>query len=138
MPCTDKLKFHHLAVATAHIENSIHTFCALGYIQHTDIITDTTQNVQLCFLRADGFPFLELVAPLSPKSPVSNILNKMGGASPYHFCFSCENLQETADQLKNEGYIALTEPVEAIAFDMQKICFLYHPSAGLIELLETQ
>ncbi len=81
------------------------------------------------------YPLLELVEPVSEKSPVRNILNK-AGVSAYHFCYEVENLNDSIAELRKKKFMLLVKPVEAVAFDGRKICFLYHKDAGLIELLE--
>jgi methylmalonyl-CoA/ethylmalonyl-CoA epimerase len=66
---------------------------------------------------------------------ISNILKKVG-VSAYHICYETNRLQETIEEMEKQDFRVLVEPVEAIAFDNRKICFLYHVDIGLIELLE--
>jgi methylmalonyl-CoA/ethylmalonyl-CoA epimerase len=100
-------------------------------------ILDILQNVNVCFLQSAGAPLLELVEPVDQNSPVSNILKKVGVA-PYHLCYEVDNLEDSIQELENNDFKLLVEPIKAIAFDDRKICFLYHVDVGLIELLEKQ
>ena len=76
-----------------------------------------------------------MVQPVDKNSPVCGTLKKVG-VSPYHFCYEVNDLLKTLEELEKQGFKILVEPVEAIAFNNRKICFLYHIDVGLIELLE--
>jgi methylmalonyl-CoA/ethylmalonyl-CoA epimerase len=127
-------KFHHVGVAAESIEKTAKLFTEAGY-KMTNVIFDPMQNVNISFLEKPDSPLLELVEPVDEKSPVRNILNKVG-VSAYHFCYEAENLDDSIAELRKKKFMLLVKPVEAVAFDGRKICFLYHKDAGLIELLE--
>ena len=126
--------FHHVGIAVESIERTATFFMDAGY-KMTIVIFDPKQNVNISFLEKTGSPLLELVEPVDEKSPVRNILNKVG-VSAYHFCYEVENLDDSITQLRQKKFMLLVKPVEAVAFNGRKICFLYHKETGLIELLE--
>jgi len=126
--------FHHVGIAVQSIEETAKWYVGMGY-SLTDTIEDPVQNVRIAFLKKDDSPLLELVQPVDKTSPVSNILKKLG-VSAYHFCYETTELQKTIEDLENQDFKILVEPVEAIAFNYRKISFLYHLDIGLIELLE--
>ena len=126
--------FHHVGIAVHSIEETAKWYVDMGY-SLTETIEDPVQNVRLAFLKRDDSPLLELVQPVDKSSPVSNILKKVG-VSAYHFCYETDNIQKTIEDLENQDFKVLVEPVEAIAFNHRKISFLYHIDIGLIELLE--
>jgi len=126
--------FHHAGIAVESIEKTAILFIEAGY-KMTSVIFDPKQNVNISFLEKAGNPLLELVEPVDEKSPVRNILNKVG-VSAYHFCYEVENLDDSIVQLRQKKFVLLVKPVEAAAFNERRICFLYHKEAGLIELLE--
>jgi len=126
--------FHHVGIATESIERTAALFTEAGY-KMTSVIFDPKQNVNISFLEKRGSPLLELVEPVDEKSPVRNILNKIG-VSAYHFCYEVANLDDSVAQLRQKRFMLLVKPVEAVAFNGRRICFLYHKEAGLIELLE--
>ena len=128
------MEHHHIGIAVNSIEATAEWYAAMGYSQ-TDATEDLIQNVRVAFLKKEGSPLLELVQPLDKTSPVCNILKKVG-VSAYHFCYETDDLQKTIEDLENQDFKLLVEPVEAIAFDNRKICFLYQIEVGLIELLE--
>jgi len=126
--------FHHVGIATESINRTTVFFMEAGY-KITNVVFDPKQNVNISFLEKTGSILLELVEPAGEKSPVRNILDKVG-VSAYHLCYEVENLDDGITQLRNKKFMLLIKPVEAIAFDGRKICFLYHKEIGLIELLE--
>ena len=126
--------FHHVGIATESLEKTAILFVEAGY-EMTNIVFDPKQNVNISFLEKSDNPLLELVEPLDEKSPVRNILNIVG-TSAYHFCYEVDNLDESIDQLRKKRFILMVKPVEAVAFEGRRICFLYHKETVLIELLE--
>ena len=128
------MEFHHVGIAVQSIEETAKCYIRLGY-SLTETIEDPVQNVRIAFLKRDDSPLLELVQPVDKTSPVCNILKKVG-VSAYHFCYETADLQKKVEDLENQDFKILVEPVEAVAFHHRKICFLYHSDIGLIELLE--
>ena len=126
--------FHHVGIATKSIERTAALFMDAGY-KMTTVIFDPKQNVNISFLEKAGSPLLELVEPVDETSPVRNILNKVG-VSAYHFCYEVESLDDSIVQLRQKKFMLLVKPIEAVAFNGRRICFLYHKETGLIELLE--
>lgn len=131
-----ELIFHHIGIATYNIENTAGIYLDAGY-SVTRIITDFTQNVNICFLVKESTPLIELVAPLSDGSPVSKIL-KTSGVTPYHTCYEVIDIYESISILKQKKFIPIIKPVPAIALENQLICFLYNKDFGLIELLQSK
>jgi len=126
--------FHHVGIAVKSIEKTAVLFMEAGY-KMTSIFFDPKQNVKISFLEKTGSPLLELVEPVDEKSPVRNILDKVG-VSAYHFCYEVENLDDSITQLRQKKFLLLVKPLEAVAFNGRRICFLYNKETGLIELLE--
>ena len=128
------MEFHHVGIAVRSIEETAKWYVGAGY-SLTATIEDPIQNVYIAFLKRADSPLLELVQPVDNTSPVYNILKKVG-VSAYHFCYETDNLQKKIEELEEQDFRVLVEPVEAIAFNNRKISFLYHLEIGLIELLE--
>lgn len=131
---TNILKFHHIAVATASIEDTLAFYKIQGF-SCTEIVIDSFQKVKISFLTKEGHPQIELVEPVSEASPVSGILKK-SGTTPYHFCYEVDNIEEAIAYLKKEKFIQIGSPVQATAMDGKLICFLFSAKVGLIELLQ--
>ena len=126
--------FHHVGIAVESIEKTAALFIEAGY-KMTNIVFDPKQNVNISFLQKQDNPLLELVEPVDEKSPVRNILHKVG-VSAYHFCYEVENLDDSIKLLRQKKFMLLIKPIEAVAFNGRRICFLYNKDTGLIELLE--
>ena len=101
----------------------------------TEKTYDPLQDVNIVFLSKDDMPMIELLEPGSGNSPVSKILEK-SGVSPYHMCYRVDNLEEAMKELKKKRFLPLARPVQAVALENKKICFLFNKEVGLIELVE--
>lgn len=129
------LKFHHIGIATSSIEKTSQFYLQLGYVM-SEPVADEIQDVRISFLSKKSMPTIELLEPVDEKSPVVNILTKMGGASPYHCCYVVSDLAKAIKELRKLRFIQLSKIVPAIAIDNNKVCFLYNKDVGLIELVE--
>lgn len=129
-----KLQFHHIGIATENITKTANIYSKLGF-KVTDVIYDHIQNVNISFLEKDEHPLIELVEPVNERSPINNILNK-SGTSIYHTCYEMNDMKETISFFKNKGFVLISKPMPAIAFNNRNIAFLYQSHVGLIELLE--
>lgn len=126
--------FHHVGIAVFDIDATAQYYVEAGY-EKTETIVDPIQNVRICFLKKEGMPMLELVAPVDDASPVVKTLAK-GGVSPYHSCYRVHDIPDAVARLKKKRFILLGKPVEACAINNKKVCFMYNREVGLIELVE--
>ena len=129
------MKVHHYGLATKSIAKSIKAFVVLGYEVCSEVIFDPLQGVNLLFLKNKNDHLIELVEPANEDNPVSKILSK-SGSSLYHICYEIKNFDQKIEELKKQRFIQIISPTPAVAFQGRKICFLYNPTLGLIELLE--
>lgn len=129
------MKVHHYGLATKSIEKSIKPFLVLGYEVCSEIIFDPLQGVNLLFLKNENDHLIELVEPAQEENPVSKIIAK-AGTSLYHICYEIEDFDLKIEELKKQRFAQIIPPTQAVAFNGRRICFLYNPSVGLLELLE--
>ncbi len=127
-------QFHHIGYAVKSIDKTARYYTASGW-QMGEVFTDTIQNTYITFLRREGFPLIELVAPVDDNSPICNTLKKVGN-STYHVCYSVPDIDIAISELRVQRYMPLFKPVEAVAINNKRICYLMHPDVGLIELVE--
>lgn len=127
--------FHHIGVATNSIDNTSKYYQDAGY-NKTETVFDPIQNVNIAFLTKNGMPMVELLEPVDEKSPINKII-KTSGVSPYHCCYIVDNITEAISELRKQQYVMLSKPVEAVALENKRICFLFNKEVGLIELLES-
>lgn len=129
-----EFKFHHIGVAVNDIDTTAAIYEDGGY-RMSDIIFDPIQNVNICWLTREGFPTVELLAPVDETSPVCKTLEK-NGVTPYHTCYVVENIDEAAKKLRKDRYVMVSKPAEAVAFKGSRVAFFYNKNIGLIELVE--
>ncbi|BBJ28316.1 hypothetical protein ATHSA_1227 [Athalassotoga saccharophila] len=128
------MKIHHVGYAVDSIEEGIKTFEALGFKVDSDTFNDVKRKVEIVFM-SKGEMKIELVAPLSVDSPVSKFLSK-NGPSPYHICYSTDDIYKTVDKLKQFKFIQISEIEEALAISNKKVVFMYSKPIGILELVE--
>lgn len=130
----ESLQFHHIGVATNDIEATASVYEQGGYHRSSSIF-DPVQNVNICWLTREGYPAVELLAPVNEKSPVNKTLEK-NGVTPYHTCWIVPNIEEAARQLRKQRYVMVSKPAEAVAFRGARVAFFFNKAVGLIELVE--
>ena len=126
--------FHHIGYAVRDIVATAEFYTYAGWVL-SDIVVDPIQNTQIAFLKRDGFPLIELVAPVDENSPICKIL-KTSGVTPYHVCYSVADIDNAIAELRAKRFVLLFNPVPAVALNHKKISYLMHPHVGLIELIE--
>lgn len=132
------LRINHVGYAIRDINKTAQYYLDAGW-QMSEIFKEEVQHTQIAFLTKDGFPAIELVAPLKEgePSPVDTILQKIG-CSTYHVCYDVDDIEQAVEDLFDEGFKPLFEPVPSVAMDGHEICYLHHLHVGLIELVSTK
>lgn len=129
-----EFRFHHIGIAVFDIDVTAELYVDAGY-RKTDNVTDTLQNIKICFLEKEGMPMIELLAAVDDFSPVNRILKNVG-VSPYHVCYTVSDIENAVKQLRKKRFLIISKPCEACALGNRRVCFLFHKDVGLIELLE--
>ena len=126
----EKLKFHHIGIATENIEEAIKEMSTFFEITHiSDIVFDEKQNASLCMLTiADGTK-IELISG----GQVERLVRKRQFL--YHICYETDDIQAQIKQFEEMGYMLVSDAKEAILFNMKKVAFMM-TNMGLIELVE--
>ncbi len=106
-----------------------------GYHIISKLFLDSIQKVKVQFLKsADGRVTIELIEPVSTDSPVSNQLSKGGGVS--HLCYEVNDIENAINHLREKGARLVSGPDPAVAFNNEKVAFLYTKQRELIEIVE--
>jgi methylmalonyl-CoA/ethylmalonyl-CoA epimerase len=129
----DSFHFHHIGYAVYNIESTAAYYLTANW-QMSNIQTDVIQNAKIAFLAKERMPLIELIAPVNENSPITKTLSKVG-VTTYHICYEVDDIYESITELRKQKYILIFNPVEAIALDNRKICYLYNKNVGLIELV---
>ncbi len=127
-------EINHIGYAVRDIEKTAQLYINGGWTM-SEVYEETVQNTRIAFLYKPGMTTIELVSPRDGESPVDNIL-KNQGVAPYHICYVVEDIMQAMEDLYEEGFKPLFFPVESIAMDNHKICYLYHNDIGAIEIVE--
>jgi methylmalonyl-CoA/ethylmalonyl-CoA epimerase len=131
-----EFQFHHIGFAVKSIKLTSQYYLNSGY-EMTPKIFDPVQKVFICFLKKNENPTIELIEPISESSPVTEIL-KRNGVTPYHICYEVHDINEAIIKLRTQNFILVGDPVNAVALDNRKICFLYNKHTGLVELVNSK
>lgn len=128
------LEMDHIGYAVKNIEKSAALYVIAGWTL-SPIYEEYVQRTKIAFLTKPGMTTIELVSPLEGESPIDNILRTQG-VSPYHVCYVVEDIMQAVEDLYEEGFKPLFMPVESVAMENRRICYLYHLDVGYIELVE--
>src|ERR1700678_2866366 len=95
--------FHHVGVAVQDLTAATSNFEKMfGYKPQSGPFDDPIQKVSVLFLsRGEGDPWIELVAPSGPDSPIAGTLKK--GAGTYHTCYQVPDIRKAIEHLTSEG-----------------------------------
>ena len=131
------LNFHHVGIGTTDFDTAIETYVSLGHRLHHSV-DDPGLNVRVAFLSCPGGvgPWIEILAPLNDGGPLEALIRRRTLPSPYHTCYSVDQLEAATAELCSLAFLPVGEPHAALAFDNARVAFFYHGSVGLIELVE--
>jgi methylmalonyl-CoA/ethylmalonyl-CoA epimerase len=131
---TIDLTFHHLGLATKSLVRAKAVFEALGYAA-SDTSHVPGQRVNVCFVRKQNHPTIELIEPADGESPVQAILEKVGSTA-YHMCYQTPDLKRAVQELRKLKFLPLGGVFISGPLCEQKTCFLYSASVGMVEVTE--
>lgn len=129
-------RIHHIGLVVNSIRESMKDLTNYFSFETTSTIMPVaSQKVNICFLKM-GEPFLELIEPAAPNSPISEFAKLGGGV--HHICFEVKDIQSELASFSKKGATILVDPV--IGFDDRRIAFVdlntKNTKCTLIELLE--
>ena len=132
------MKLHHTGYITGNIDETAKAFEVLGYCKQPTF-DDTIQKCFICFLkRAENEVMIELVQPYEDNKTMQKMLSKRG-VSIYHLCYEVEDVHAVYDELSaKDEWVAMFEPVEAVAFNNRKITYFLNYEAGFIEFVNSK
>ena len=117
------LSIDHIGYAVQDIMTTAQHYIEAGWTL-SPVYDEKVQNTKIAFLHKEGFTTIELVSPLNDSpSPVDNLL-KQGGVQPYHICYVVKDIMQALEDLYEEGFKPLFMPVESVAMDNHRICYL--------------
>ncbi len=117
-------EFEHAGIAVRSISDAVHG---------AEKTEDPVQRVNVAFIYINNFK-IELIEPITEKSPITNILDK--GQSLYHLCFSVPDIRKALETARQHGFHCIARPVPAKAFNDNKVAWVFSKIYGLFEIIE--
>jgi methylmalonyl-CoA epimerase len=105
-----------------------------GYRPVGGRIVDPLQDVELQFLEDDGGVRVELIRPMSDRSPAAGAVKQGGGLN--HICYRVKDLDASVSALVANEAKLVREPRPAVAFNGRRVAFLYTRQRELVEFVE--
>ena len=127
------MKIDHIGYAVKNIDKAKMSMEILGY-KFEPTVEDKDRNIFITFGELDGYR-IELVAPMGEGSPVDMYLSKIG-PTPYHICYKSSDIEADIEKLKSSHFKVSIPLAPAVAFNNNRVVFLYSLSVGLIEIVE--
>jgi len=128
-----KYRIEHIGYLTKDIVDTCKAFELLGYVAG-EIVNDNIQQTKICFLRKEGETNIELVEPYEDNVTMQKMLSRRGSSS-YHVCYEVDDIDACYEEMLDNDFMPLFDPVEAPAFGNRKICYFSKRPLGLIELV---
>jgi len=127
---TDKID--HIGIVVPNIEKALeHYKNVFNKIGSKPIISET-QNVKISFIEFSNIK-LELIEPISEKSPISNFLKKNPLGGMHHIGLEVDDLNNTYSDAKKNDLEPLSKPVKG--YHGRDLFFL-HPKKMMNTLFE--
>ena len=127
---TDKID--HIGIVVPNIEKALeHYKNVFNKIGSKPIISET-QNVKISFIQFSNIK-LELIEPISEKSPISNFLKKNPLGGMHHVGLEVDDLNNTYSDAKKNDLEPLSKPVKG--YHGRDLFFL-HPKKMMNTLFE--
>lgn len=101
-------------------------------------VYDPVQQVKVSFMQFSGVigsPAIELVEPVGESSPAKRFV-KSDQTGLYHVCYEVIAIDSAINALRSDGWITVSGPDPAVAFEGRQIAFMLNRSMDLVELLE--
>ena len=125
-------KIDHIGMVVPDIEKALeHYKNVFNKIGSKPIISET-QNVKISFVEFSNVK-LELIEPISDKSPISNFLKKNPLGGMHHIGLEVDELKETFTKATNNNLEPLSRPVKGYH---GKDLFFLHPKKMMNTLFE--
>jgi methylmalonyl-CoA/ethylmalonyl-CoA epimerase len=130
------MKIDHICFAVKDLREGISYWDnVFGYVQMTDIVTNSLQKVKVVFLYKDDSIMVKLIEPLEDNQSLVNFVNRGGGF--HHICFRCADINDEINELAGKGLITLVPPQPGEAFNNHNIAFLLARHGINVELIDT-
>ena len=131
-------RINHIAIAVPNIQEASLQWEQALSMKKSEIMILEEHDVKVVFLEFANLK-IELLEPLSDKSPISKYLYKNPNGGIHHVCFEVKKLDDTIKSLKKKNIKILGDGKPKKGAHNKPVIFL-HPndlSGTLVELEET-
>lgn len=130
------MEIDHIGYLVKKIGKAKEEFTELGFVEEGECVYDPVRDIDVLFLN-NGAYRVELVSPKSEQSVVWDTAKKIGN-TPYHICYLCDQIEKAVYELQEKRYTLVSDILPAVACGGKRVCFLFHRTIGIIELLERE
>ena len=131
------MKAHHVGYLVADMNNALKEFLNLGYEIEQEVMHDSLRNINICFVRNNGF-LIELISPCEGCKSFAALSKRIGNA-PYHICYFPDKddaFDAATEALQQKNFLMVQPPETAPTLGGRRVAFMFNPEIGLIEILE--
>ncbi len=128
------MKLHHTGFI---VQNREKYLAHLIYKEKIKEVYDPAQDAFILLLDNFSDSFIELIQPVSEKSPTFNFLKKSGEGF-HHFCYEISDQEELKNIEANYKLIKVFGPVPAVLFDNKQVVFYFNRNRQVVEFLLKQ
>jgi methylmalonyl-CoA/ethylmalonyl-CoA epimerase len=127
----------HIGIAVKNITATTKEYELLGFKEDSVLFKDNQRNLKIQFISNSQGYRIELIETMDvgKYSPIKSVLEKNNHCI-YHTCYKTKEMVQQIENMRSLGYVLISKPELAVALHDRKVCFLYHKSIGLIELVE--
>ena len=125
-------KIDHIGIVVPDMEKALEHYKNVFNKQGSKPIISESQNVKISFIEFANIK-LELIEPLSKKSPISNFLKKNPLGGMHHIGLEVDDFNNTYIKASNNDLEPLSEPVKGYH---GKDLFFLHPKKMMNTLFE--
>jgi methylmalonyl-CoA/ethylmalonyl-CoA epimerase len=130
------MRFDHIGITTTSLDDGRRLLAAAAGVQKwTAVYRDEVNDVRVQFGCCSAGVCYELVAPLSPRSPISRALAQRVNTLN-HLAYLVDDLAASGAHLVDTGFVPVGPARPAIAYKNSPIQFFVSESRLLIELIE--
>ena len=130
-----RLKLHHIGVVTTDIVAESTLYLDMGYQPVTQIIHDPAQTALVQFFRlGTADHYVELVMPDGEQSKLTAATKRRQPLN--HLCYVVDRIEDCSANLQSKGWLLISPPTPAVAFEMRRVAWLASRSSLVIELVE--
>ena len=133
-----KLALHHIGKVVKDIQSEYDSYLQMGFSiapgfeANRHVKEDREQDVLVGAVEL-GALVIELLEPVSDKSPIATFQKKGGGF--HHVCYEVEDCAVAISEIKASGFARQITPVTTSVWHGRPVVFFFNKVSGVFELI---